>query len=213
MNIKQRKLQESADNYPEISIIVPAYNESGNLERLYAGLGENLTPLGLAWEIIIVDDGSEESTWHEITALHGRDFRVQGLRLSRNFGHQYALLAGYSQALGEAVISIDADLQHPPEVIPLLVNEWRKGMKIVHTLRRDPENLSYLKRMSSRFFYKIFSFLSGVTIGQGMADFRLLDRLVVNEIIRLKETGLFLRGLVRRDIYHPRGWKSALHHM
>lgn len=144
-----------------------------------------------------MDDGSQDKTWIEIMSLCKTDTGVRGIRLSRNFGHQYALFAGLSQAKGEAVITMDADLQHPPQVIPLLVDEWEKGNKIVHTVRLDPKDLSFLKKVTSKLFYRTFSFLSGVRIDPGMADFRLLDRQVVDEMLQLKETRLFLRGLVQ----------------
>lgn len=180
-----------------LSIVVPAYNERGNLFRLCAELEKVLSSLGLPWEIIFVDDGSADNTWRDIESLHNDDPRVHGIRLSRNFGHQNALIAGLSYARGDAVISMDADLQHPPDVIPLLVDEWRKGNKIVKTVRRDPENLSAFKRWTSKLYYRLFSYLSGVEIQSGMADFRLLDRQVLNELLQFKEEGLFLRGLIQ----------------
>ena len=182
---------------PALSIVVPAYNERGNLFQLCAELEKVLSSLGLPWEIIFVDDGSTDNTWKDIESLHNDDPRVHGIRLSRNFGHQNALIAGLSYARGDAVISMDADLQHPPDVIPLLVDEWRKGNKIVKTVRRDPENLSAFKRWTSRLYYRLFSYLSGVEIQSGMADFRLLDRQVLNELLQFKEEGLFLRGLIQ----------------
>jgi glycosyltransferase involved in cell wall biosynthesis len=180
-----------------LSIVVPAYREAANLEHLHQELVRSLAPLRCDWELILVDDGSTDATWDCIVALQERDSRVRGLRLSRNFGHQYALLAGLSEARGAAVITMDADLQHPPSVIPSLVWEWIRGIKIVHTVRRDSPGISWSKRFTSRMFYRVFSFLSGVPLTPGMADFRLLDRQVVTEILRLKETGLFLRGLVQ----------------
>ena len=182
---------------PTLSIVVPAYNEGGNLSQLCAELEKVLPSLGLSWEIIFVDDGSTDNTWKDIESLHSDDHRIHGIRLSRNFGHQNALIAGLSYARGDAVISMDADLQHPPDVIPLLVDEWRKGSKIVKSVRRDPENLSAFKRWTSRLYYRLFSYLSGVEIQSGMADFRLLDRQVLNELLQFKEEGLFLRGLIQ----------------
>jgi len=180
-----------------ISIVIPAYNEDGNVPTLYARLMGVLPALQMAWEIIFVDDGSTDRTWDRIVALHSQDGRVKGLRLSRNFGHQYALFAGLTQATGQAVVSMDADLQHPPDVLPELVNEWRKGNKIVHTIRVDPKSISWLKRTASKLFYTVYSFASGVEMESGMADFRLLDRQVIDSLLQLREEELFLRGLVQ----------------
>jgi dolichol-phosphate mannosyltransferase len=179
-----------------LSVVVPAFNEEGNIERFYEELQQVLEEVGSPWELIVVDDGSRDGTWKKILSLRERDARVRGLRLSRNFGHQYALLAGLSRATGEAVISMDADLQHPPRLVPKLIEEWRKGSKIVHTVRRDSGKESAFKRLTSTLFYRVFSFLSGTTLERGMADFRLLDRRVVDSLLGFEEEGLFLRGLV-----------------
>jgi len=182
---------------PLLSVVIPAYYEEGNLHRLYDELVAALDPTTSEWEIVFVDDGSTDGTWAEIFALHLKDGRVRGVRLSRNFGHQYALFAGLTNARGRAVITMDADLQHPPAVIAQLVEEWRKGSKIVHTIRIDQGSISWQKKLTSKIFYKVFSFLSGVDMSSGMADFRLLDRQVVDQLLQLKEGGLFLRGLVQ----------------
>lgn len=181
---------------PTISLVIPAYNEQGNLDKLYSELARVLSQLDLDWEIILVDDGSKDCTWSDIARLHRADHRVMGLRLSRNFGHQHALVAGLTYARGNAVISMDADLQHPPDVIPSLVHEWRKGNKIVKTVRRDPANVPVFKRLTSRYYYRLFSYLSGIEMQGGMADFRLLDRQVLDQMLQFKEAGLFLRGIV-----------------
>ncbi len=186
----------SVSGKPTLSIVVPAFNEADNLERFFEGLTPVLREIQLPWELVIVDDGSRDSTWEGVRTLSRRDPRVRGIRFSRNFGHQYALLAGLSRARGDAVVSLDADLQHPPRVIAQLVEEWRKGSQIVHTLRRDPESVSSFKRFSSKLFYRTFSFLSGTHLSDGMADFRLLDQQVVRSLLDFPEEGLFLRGLV-----------------
>ena len=177
--------------------MIAAYNEDSNLTELYLELSNVLTSLSVRWETIFVDDGSQDRTWEAIVSLHKQDSRVKGIRLTRNFGHQYALLAGLSQANGEAVISMDADLQHPPNVIPRLLEEWRGGNKVVQTVRVDSRDLPLLKKYSSQLFYKVFSFLTGVKIEAGMSDFRLLDREVVDHIVQFQEVGLFLRGIVQ----------------
>jgi len=179
-----------------ISIVVPAYNEERNLDVLYARLREQLESLRMHWELVIVDDGSADATWNAITRLSERDPRVRGLRLSRNFGHQSALLAGLAAARGNAVVTMDADLQHPPEIVPELVRRWQDGYQIVHGLRRDPPSVPYLKRLTSKLYYRLFSYLSGVEIQPGAADFRLIDRQVLDEILKFKEEGMFLRGIV-----------------
>ena len=157
----------------KISIVIPAYNEDGNLRELYSELMKILPKLDKSWEIIFVDDGSTDKTWEEILLLNQKNKAVKGIRFSRNFGHQYALFAGLLHADGEAIISMDADLQHPPQLIPELIEKWENGSKIVHTIRSDPEDFSFFKKITSKIFYKIFSFCAGVKINAGTADFRL----------------------------------------
>jgi len=180
---------------PEVSIVIPAFNEDENILKLYKEILKVLSPLNLKWEIIFSDDGSNDKTWDIIKSLCKQDKNIKGLRLSRNFGHQYALFAGLCNAEGSAIISMDADLQHPPELIPKLLSEWKKGNKVVQTIR-EPHKTGFIKKTTSALFYKIFSFLSSVKIESGMADFRLLDRQVLDNIIKFREEGLFLRGIV-----------------
>ena len=191
--------KEAAQNSlnPELSIVVPVYNEAGNLEKLFRELGDVLQSLDMTWELLFVDDGSTDKTWNIIESLHQGNGSVKGLRLSRNFGHQYALLAGLANGAGNALITMDGDLQHPVAIIPELVNEWRHGNMVVHTRRLDPPTMPVFKKMTSRLYYRIFSYLSGVRIEDGMADFRLLDRLVVRDILEFGEEGLFFRGIAQ----------------
>lgn len=179
-----------------VSVVVPAWNEQGNIAPLVAGVTAALQGSGEAWELILVDDGSRDGTWAEIEAAAARCLGVRGLRLSRNFGHQHALLAGLAHARGRAVISMDADLQHPPEVIPLLLDRWREGASIVRTVRRDAGVVNPVKRATSRGFYRVFSALTGVSMVEGTSDFRLLDRVVLEPLLRFEDADLFLRGAV-----------------
>jgi len=193
----QEAPQSSLKTSPQLSLVIPVFNEAGNLSQLIKELGEVLLSVGITWEILFVDDGSTDNTWDIIKSLHQNDNSVKGLRLSRNFGHQYALLAGLANGVGDAVITMDGDLQHPVAIIPELVSEWRHGNMIVHTRRLDPPTLSFFKKLTSRLYYRIFSYLSGVRIESGMADFRLLDRRVVKEILEFSEEGLFFRGIAQ----------------
>lgn len=178
-----------------ISVVVPAFNEEGNLAALYDAIRAALETL--EWELVFVDDGSTDHTFDVIRELAQRDDRVRGLGLSRNFGHQYALLAGLKASRGLAVVTMDADLQHPPALIPRLLAEWQHGVNIVHTRRASTRETGWFKRTSSSLYYRLFSLLSGVPLEEGLADFRLLDRGVVAALTDLEEVQLFLRGLVR----------------
>jgi len=183
---------------PELaSLVIPVFNEDGNLLNLYSEIHGVLEKSDFPWEIVYVDDGSTDSTWQLILDLHRKDSRVRGVRLSRNFGHQCALIAGLRHARGDVVISMDGDSQHPPKVVSALVEEWRAGSKIVNTIRLDPPDVALFKKITSRFYYRLFSWLGGVNLREGMADFRLLDRQVLNDILDFKEDPLFLRGVVQ----------------
>jgi polyisoprenyl-phosphate glycosyltransferase len=192
-----------------ISIVVPAFNEAENLAVLVQRLMTVMRPLG-PYEILIVDDGSTDETVYVLRELSQTYPVVRFLSFSRNFGHQTALRAGYEHAKGDAVISLDADLQHPPELIPTLIYRWREGYDVVYTIRKPDPKLSWFKRTSSRYFYRLLRAASDLKLEDGAADFRLLDRRVIDALKQFGETDLFLRGAISwmgfrqfRLVYEP----------
>lgn len=178
-----------------ISIVVPVFNEQNNLELLYARIKKVFQNTDYRFELILVDDGSDDRSLEEIERLCQQDSAVKFLSFSRNFGHQIALSAGLDVADGNAVILMDADLQHPPEVIPALLDKWREGFKNVYTVRKA-EKASLFKKYSSRIFYRVFHALTKLNIPMNSADFRLLDRDVVLQVRKIHERNRFLRGLI-----------------
>ncbi len=180
---------------PLLSIVVPCFNEDGCVTEMARRLHDALDPLDCEWEAIFVDDGSTDATAERLAELAAGDPRVGYLSFSRNFGHQMALLAGMSRARGDAVISLDGDLQHPPELIPTLVEHWREGFDVVYTTREGNEGHA-LKEIVSASFYRLLRSLTGVDIPTGGADFRLLDRIVADALLACEERFVFVRGLV-----------------
>jgi dolichol-phosphate mannosyltransferase len=148
-------------------------------------------------EVLYVDDGSRDRTLAVIKELAEQDHRVRYLSLSRNFGHQAALSAGLEHARGDIVITMDSDLQHPPAVIPSLLEKWRAGHDVVLTIRDEDPRLSHFKRWTSRWFYRVIEVLSDTPMRSGASDFRLLSRRAVDHLVQLRETHRFLRGLVQ----------------
>lgn len=179
-----------------ISIVVPVHNEEGNVEALHQAVEEHLS--GVDFEVIFVDDGSTDSSLEVLERLALANPTARYISFSRNFGHQAALRAGLSEARGDAVISMDADLQHPPEMIPELLARWREGYDVVYTVRDDQAaGTPWLKRATSRAFYRLLNFLTDLKVDPGAADFRLLDRKVVDLVNQQHEANLFLRGYIQ----------------
>jgi dolichol-phosphate mannosyltransferase len=180
----------------KVSVIIPALNEEGSITSLLAKVTEALHGYP-DYEILIIDDGSRDGTLAMLKSAHAENPRVQFLSFSRNFGHQAAIKAGLDHAAGDCVISMDADLQHPPRMLPELIEKWREGYDVVYTLRRQDPSLSWFKRKTSAGFYWLLNRLADIRIDQGAADFRLLDRAVV-DVLRddINEYHLFLRGLI-----------------
>jgi polyisoprenyl-phosphate glycosyltransferase len=177
--------------------VLPAHNEAKNIAAMAARLAELVSPLG-RYEIVFVDDGSTDETLAELKRLSARNRAVRYVSFTRNFGHQAALRAGLRHALGDAIVLMDCDFEHPPETVPALVAEWRRGTKVVVTQRLGAaESASLFKRMTSGMFYRLLDAIGDVRIEPGSSDFLLLDREVVDAINGLSNQGLFLRGLVR----------------
>ena len=179
---------------PEISIVLPAHNEAGNIAPIAAAIAQAMALSG-SYEIVFVDDGSSDGTLAAIRDA-ARDPGIRYISFTRNFGHQAALRAGLRHARGRAVIVMDADFEHPPELIPKLVAAWKGGAKIV-TTRRDDDGVAAAKRLSSRLYYKVLDAIGDVRIEPGSADYMLLDRAVVDVVNAIEDQDIFLRGLVR----------------
>jgi glycosyltransferase involved in cell wall biosynthesis len=179
-----------------ISIVIPVLNEAANLQRLIGRLTPVLDALGaVEWELVFVDDGSTDDTLAELRRLNAADARIRAISFSRNFGKEIALAAGLRYAGGDAVIIMDADLQHPPEVLSQFVARWREGYEVVYGQRLDRNTDGALRRLVSVAFYKLFNALVKTDIPAGAGDFRLLDRKAVNAMNRIKESARFNKGL------------------
>jgi len=180
-----------------VSIVVPSFNEEGNVETLALRLTVIFKTLPYQYEIIFIDDGSSDHTLDRLKSLASLGDEFFYLELSRNFGHQNALKAGYDHASGDCVICMDSDLQHPPELIPQFLEKWEEGYDVVYTTREYADEAAFFKRKTSDVYYRILNSLSDTKLEKGTADFRLIDRKVVNVLTQLPENGLFMRGLIR----------------
>ena len=165
-----------------ISFILPCLNEEGNIEIVYEKIMGIMKELNFHYECIFIDDGSVDQTLKIIKELSKTHSEIKYISFTRNFGQQNALAAGLKMASGDAVISLDCDMQNPPELITKFIDYWQMGYKVVTTSRIYMNKTKYFKRKSSELFYKIFNVMSGLKISNGVADFRLLDRDVVNII-------------------------------
>jgi dolichol-phosphate mannosyltransferase len=181
----------------KISIVVPACNEEGNIPILIETVDQVMSKLPYDYQLIFVDDGSSDGTLALLKAISANNTHIRYIGLSRNFGHQNALKAGLDLAGGDAVIMMDGDMQHPPALIPILLEQWEAGNDIVYTIRKDHQDMPMMKRKTSNMFYNLINNLSDIELEQGTADFRLMDRRVVDVFREFKETDLFLRGLVK----------------
>ncbi|MBI5625498.1 MAG: glycosyltransferase family 2 protein [Elusimicrobia bacterium] len=181
---------------PVLSVVVPVYNEEECLPAFHRELSAILRSQVEPYEIVYVDDGSQDRSLELVESLRLSDPNVRAVVLTRNFGHQLALTAGLEFSRGEAVVTMDADLQHPPSLIPRMLAEWRKGARVVSTVRTDTEDIGACKRLTSRLFYGLINALSRTPVQPDAADFRLLDRGAVETLRSMKERHRFLRGMI-----------------
>lgn len=179
-----------------VSVVIPAYNEAESLGGVVDRVRRTLDPIDPLWEALVIDDGSSDATGELVASLHAQDSRVGLVKLSRNFGKEAAMLAGYDLARGRCVVVLDADGQTPPELIAEMVARWRAGADIVDGVRVSTESISPVRRALSAAFYWIFRTLSSTNIEPNVVDFRLLDARVVAQLRRLRETHRFNRGLI-----------------
>ncbi len=180
---------------PVFSIIAPVFNEAETLPALYPRICEVMNKTGESWELVLIDDGSQDDSADIIRKLALQDERIRPVIFARNFGHQLAVTAGLDYSRGDAVIIIDADLQDPPEVILQMIERWREGYEVVYGVRTDREGESWFKLFTASLFYRIIFRITDVNIPLDTGDFRLMDRKVVNVMNQMRERHRFLRGM------------------
>ncbi|MGH2883518.1 MAG: glycosyltransferase family 2 protein [Solirubrobacteraceae bacterium] len=176
-----------------LSVVAPVYNEEATIEEFYSRVVAALN--GIRFELVLVDDGSTDGSEAELRKLASNDPRVHLVQLSRNFGHQTALTAGLDHARGDAVVMLDADLQDPPELIPLMLEHWRAGCDVIYAVREQREGESRFKLATARWFYSLFDRLAQVELQHNSGDFRLLDRRALDALLSMRERNRFLRGM------------------
>lgn len=179
----------------KLSIVIPLFNEELAITDLFKALNALAKSIPPQTEIILVDDGSQDSTFTQLTR-HKLTYHKRLLKLSRNFGHQAALLAGLEAAKGEIVVTMDGDLQHPPSLIPEMIKYHRQGIDVVFTNRLDTAQVSFAKRHLSVFFYRVMDTLSSTRIRHNASDFRSMKRTALNALLKMPERRKFLRGMV-----------------
>jgi dolichol-phosphate mannosyltransferase len=176
-----------------LSIVAPMLDEEGTAQAFCDRVRAALD--GLPWELVVVDDGSEDRTPQILADNAGADDRIKVVTLSRNFGHQTAITAGLDHAAGDVVVMIDSDLQDPPELIPTMLEHWRAGSDVVYATRTDRTGESHFKLATARWFYRVMGKVSDVPLSQNSGDFRLLDRRALDALLAMRERNRYLRGM------------------
>jgi dolichol-phosphate mannosyltransferase len=187
---------DGGDSIPDISVVLPVYNEEAGVRELYVRLKPVLIDAGLSHEIVFVNDGSRDRSWQKILDLANEDRDVKAVNLSRNFGHQVAITAGIDISRGATVVVMDSDLQDPPELIAVLYQKYREGFDVVYAQRRTRDGETWFKRGTATLFYRLIRRMTTIDIPVDTGDFRLLSRRVVDDLKRLQEQSRFVRGLV-----------------
>ena len=177
-----------------ISVIVPCYNESSNIDICYKKVAENILKISPDYEIIFIDDGSKDNTFAKLFSISEKNKRVKVIKLSRNFGHQNAIYAGLENTSGDCVFLIDADLQDPPELFSEMYKKWIDGFKVVYGVRSSRKG-NFLKILMYSIYHKIFNSLSNLNHKDDLADFCLIDKIVKDHLVNLKEKNIYFRGL------------------
>lgn len=179
-----------------ISIVTPVYNEEENVVFFHDAVARVMKTTGYDYEIIYVNDGSRDHTEELIEKLASQDPHVRVLEFARNFGHQIAITCGMDYARGDAVITMDGDMQHPPELIPKLLEKWQEGYDIVQTVRTSTEDAGFIKKTTSAGYYAVINAISTTRVVPGGSDFRLIDRKALNTFLKFREHSRFIRGIV-----------------
>lgn len=188
LDLRNRELR------PDVSVVIPVFNEEANLASLHTRLTAVLVPLGLCYEIVFVDDGSRDSSVPLLRALAGEDPHVLVVELARNFGHQIAISAGLDHARGAGVMIMDADLQDPPEVLPQFIDKWREGHDVVYAIRAQRKE-NWMKRAAYAVFYRLLQRVANIEIPLDAGDFCIMDRRVVDLLVGMPERNRFVRGI------------------
>jgi glycosyltransferase involved in cell wall biosynthesis len=205
VNTTQPSIRTPRNRDPHsISLVIPCYNEEEVLPELRRRLHELAAQYSCPVEVVLVDDGSKDNTWPLLCSYAAEDRFIKAVRLSRNFGHQTAITCGLDQTRGEVVVILDADLQDPPELIPLMIADWREGYDVVYGQRRTRAGESATKKIFAFLFYRLFEKVAGLKVPRDTGDFRLMDRRAVDALQGLRERHRFVRGMVSWIGYHQK---------
>ena len=197
-DLPNNALRSDTPDKPLVSIVIPLFNEHEVFSALQTRLLELHNRIGTQYEIqvVLVDDGSSDNTWPLVKAFADQQSFVKGVSLSRNFGHQRALFCGYNFADGDIIVSMDGDLQDPPDLIPAMLSEWKKGADIVFAVRRDRHGETLFKRWTAFWFYRLLNALANISAPLDCGDFRLMSRRALNGLFTMGDKIMYLRGMV-----------------